>query len=76
MSPDPRDRSEIEDELESTREHLAETVDALQHKLDVKSRASDKATEIKRDHGRELAIGGAAALAALVVLVVVRRRRR
>ena len=73
---EPRTKEEIEADLESTREHLADTVDALQHKLDVKSRASEKAAVVRRDHGQESAGGGALLVAALVALVVVRRRRR
>ena len=74
-SAEPRSKEQIEADLEATREHLAETVDALGHKLDVKARSREKVAAVKDDHGRELAIGGAAA-AVLVVLVVVWRRRR
>lgn len=73
---DARSKTEIEADLEATREHLAETVDALHHRLDVKTRVSDRATELRRDHGRELSIGAVALVAAVVSYVVVRRRRR
>ena len=80
MSSDPKDeprsKDQIEADLTQTREHLAETVDALQHKLDVKSRASEKAAAVRRDHGREAAVGAAVAVAAIVALLVIRRRRR
>ncbi|MGI9156184.1 MAG: DUF3618 domain-containing protein, partial [Marmoricola sp.] len=39
---------EIEADIESTREQLGETVDALSRKLDVKSRAKDKVQDTKQ----------------------------
>ncbi|MEJ7832754.1 MAG: DUF3618 domain-containing protein [Nocardioides sp.] len=38
---------QIEADIERQREKLAETVDALQHRLDVKGRAKDKVAEVK-----------------------------
>ncbi|WP_323794350.1 DUF3618 domain-containing protein [Nocardioides sp.] len=70
-----RSSSEIQADLQDTREHLAETVDALTHKLDVPARSREKAHALGRDHGRELAVGGAVVVA-LVVVVVLRRRGR
>lgn len=70
-----RSSSDIQADLEETREHLAETVDALTHRLDVPARSREKAQALGRDHGRELAVG-AALLSALVVVVVLRRRGR
>jgi cobalamin biosynthesis Mg chelatase CobN len=66
------DPSDIERDIEATREHLAETVDALTEKLDVKSRAKQAYAEADK---RKLGgiVGGA--VLALVVLVVWRRRR-
>ena len=71
-----RSREEIETELSETREHLAETVDALQHRLDVKARLGERAAAVKRDHGRDLAAGAGVLAVVVAVLVVVRRRRR
>ena len=73
---DQRSKSEIEADLAQTREHLAETVDALGHRLDVKSRSREKAIEVKDEHGRELAIGGAVVLALVLVLTIRKVRRR
>lgn len=44
---DDTTRDDLETELEQTREHLAETVDALTDKLDVKSRARGKVADVK-----------------------------
>ncbi len=70
-----RTKEQIEADLQATREHLAETVDALGHKLDVKSRSREKFVAVRRDHGRALA-AGAGVVAVAVVLVALRRRRR
>ncbi len=69
----PQTREEIEAELAETREHLAQTVDALHHKLDVKSRASSRITELRERHGRTLIAAGAAFAVAVVVTYVIRR---
>ena len=37
--------SDLEQEIQQTREHLGETVDALAAKLDVKGRAQDKVAQ-------------------------------
>ena len=74
--PEPRSKEEIEADLAETREHLAETVDALGHKLDVKSRSRDKAVELKENHGRELALGGVALVVVIVGLRVWKAKRR
>ncbi|MCT7659596.1 DUF3618 domain-containing protein [Mycobacterium deserti] len=42
------DIDDIEADIEQTRTELGETVQALQDKLDVKGRATDKATETKQ----------------------------
>ncbi len=70
-----RSKEQIEADLEATREHLSETVDALGHKLDVKSRSREKIADVRRDHGRDLAVG-AGVMVVVVVLLVVRRHRR
>jgi hypothetical protein len=71
----------IEADIERQREELAETVSALQDRLDVKSRAKDKAAELKdratTDTGKprpELAALAVAAVVGVVGLVVWRRR--
>jgi MYXO-CTERM domain-containing protein len=78
----PSTPAEIEADIVRQREELADTVSALQTKLDVKSKAKHKAAELKdratTDDGRpkpSYAVGAAAAVAALVGLVLWRRRR-
>jgi chromosome segregation ATPase len=41
------DPDQIEAEIESTREDLSDTVDALSRKLDVKAQANDRVDEVK-----------------------------
>ena len=78
--------AEIRADIEQTRAELADTVDALTGKLDVKARASDKIADVKtragtaanaateqvRPYGKQILLG---TLAAAVVLVVVRKWR-
>jgi len=59
-------------DIDRQRDQLADTVDALQHKLDVKAQAKHKAGEL-RDRPELIAAG--LALAAVVVGVIVWRRR-
>jgi len=73
--------AEIEADIIRQREELADTVSALQAKLDVKSKARDKVAELRarvtNDDGSPRAsyvAGGVAALAAVVGLVLWRRR--
>jgi hypothetical protein len=73
----------IEADIERQREELADTVSALQERLDVKARAKEKASELRdratTDTGKprpELAALAVAAVAGVVGLVVLRRRRR
>jgi len=70
-----------EREVERNREQLAQTVDALQDKLDVKSKAQARLRETKErattDDGRPRPVvlaGAAAVLAGVVGLVWWRRR--
>jgi MYXO-CTERM domain-containing protein len=73
--------AEIEADIIRQREELADTVSALQAKLDVKAKARSKAAELRdratNDDGSPRAsyvAGGVAALAAVVGLVLWRRR--
>jgi hypothetical protein len=72
---------EIQAEIEQKREQLAETVDLLTHKLDVKAQASAKVDELKdratTDDGkpRPELIGAAAGAVVLIGLLVWWRRR-
>ncbi|MAU81470.1 DUF3618 domain-containing protein [Gordonia sp. Z-3] len=68
--------------VEQQREELAQTVDALTDKLDVRARAHDAAehtvqaaSATARDN-RQLLIGVAAAVLAVGAVVVIRRRIR
>ena len=68
---------ELERSIVQQREELAKSIDALQAKLDVRSRALHKVEEL-RQHPVWLGAGAGAVVAALataVVLVVWRRRR-
>ena len=76
---------EIQAEIEQQREHLAGTLDALSAKLDVKSQAQAKVSQVKADvrdrttddSGRpraELFVFGATVVVVAVALVWWRRR--
>ena len=78
----PRTPEEIEADIAAQREQLAETIDALTHKLDVKSQAKAKAAEVRdratTDTGKprpELLVGAGAFLAAAVGVWWWRHRR-
>jgi Protein of unknown function (DUF3618) len=76
------DRSvELEAEIEAQRDHLADTVDQLSHKLDVKAQAKERAADIKdratTESGKprpELLAAGAGVLVLLGLLFWWRRR--
>ena len=75
------DTAHLAADIERQREQLADTVDALQHKLDVKAHAKHKAEEV-RDRAttasgkpRPELVAAGAALAVLVVGLIVLRRR-
>ncbi len=65
----------IEADLELKRERLAETVDALGAKLDVKTRTTEKVAELREERSTEISVAAGTLVALLVVLVVWRRRR-
>ena len=78
---DRRSPEQIQADIEQQREQLAETVDALTAKLDVKAQAGAKVDEVKHrattDSGKprpEVLAAGAAALVAVGLLVWWRRR--
>jgi hypothetical protein len=67
-TPDDLERS-----IAQQREELAKTIDALQAKFDVRSRALQKAEDLRQ---HPVWIGAAAATVVAVVVLVVWRRRR
>lgn len=73
MSTDPKAPDQIREEIEQTRAELADTVDALHAKLDVKTRAQEKAAELK---GRPVLLGGVAALVVAATAGLVWWKRR
>jgi hypothetical protein len=85
MTSEPRPDATIAEQLEADiarqREELATTVDALQARLDVKTRAKHKVDDVRDratdDRGRprpEVVAVAAAVVAAVVGLVALRRR--
>jgi MYXO-CTERM domain-containing protein len=83
MSTNGTTPEQIEAEIERQREELADTVDQLQARLDVKARAKHRAA-VLRDQlttasgapRPDLTAAAAAALVLVVGVVVLRRRRR
>jgi len=72
-TPPPQSQDELERQIAQQREELANTVDALQAKFDVKAKAKHKAGELRQ---QPVLVGGVAfAAIALVALVIWRRRR-
>jgi MYXO-CTERM domain-containing protein len=73
---------DIQADIERQREQLAQTVDELGHKLDVKAQTRERVAEAKdratTDEGkpRPEVLGAAAAVVAGVALLVWLRRRR
>ena len=90
IPPGSDDVARLRAEIERTREHLGATVEQLAAKVDVKSRAQAKATELTSQLTRQaknataqarkqpvpLAVAAAGALAALVLIIVFVRRKR
>ena len=82
MSSDSTDPAAIQAEIEATRERLSQTVDQLHARLDVPSRARERAYRA-RDTAVEtyresppVVVGGALALVGLVTVLVGWRRKR
>lgn len=73
---------EIQADIERQREHLAQTIDELGHKLDVKAQAKEKVADVRNrattDAGkpRPQVLGAAAAVVLGVTVLVWLRRRR
>jgi hypothetical protein len=73
--------TELQADIEAQREHLAETVDQLSHKLDVKAQARERAADLRdratTDSGkpRPDLIATAGGLVVLVGLLMWWRRR-
>ncbi len=73
--------SALEAEIEAQREHLAETVDQLAHKLDVKAQARERAAQLKESattedgKPRPALVAGLAGVVVLAGLYVWWRRR-
>lgn len=63
--------TDLEQEIDETRQHLGETVDALSAKLDVKGRAHDSFEQADK---RKLGVIAAVGVAAVVGLVLWLRR--
>ena len=78
---DHRTPAEIEADIEQQRDHLAETVDQLTAKLDVKSQAQAKAHDLAdratTDSGkpRPEVVGAALSLVAMAAVLIWWRRR-
>jgi hypothetical protein len=76
-----RDPAAIEAEIEAQREQLAQTVDQLAHKLDVKAQARERASDLKDrattadGKPRPELVATAAGLVAVLGLLVWWRRR-
>ncbi len=81
-STEPRSKDQIEADIAATREQLGNTVDALSHRLDVKSRLKEQAQEGREQAVRRMQeqpaipIAAAAGAVLLLALTVWRRRRR
>ena len=72
-TPPPETQEELERQIAQQREELANTVDALQAKFDVKAKARHKAGELRQ---QPALLGGIAVAAVAAVALVVWRRRR
>jgi PHD/YefM family antitoxin component YafN of YafNO toxin-antitoxin module len=73
--------ADLEAQIEAQRDHLAQTVDQLAHKLDVKAQARERAEDLKdrvtTDSGkpRPVLVGAVAGVVVLTALLVWWRRR-
>jgi ElaB/YqjD/DUF883 family membrane-anchored ribosome-binding protein len=74
-TPDEVSKTQIQSEIEETREALGETVDALATKLDVKSRAHEAVAEAKEKVPVTALVAVAVAAAAALAITWWWRRR-
>ena len=80
-TPTPKTTDDLEIQIEAQREHLADTVDQLAHKLDVKAQTQERVADLKdratTDTGkpRPKLIAAAAGLVATAGAVLWWRRR-
>ena len=78
----PQTPEQIQADIEAQREQLAETVDQLSAKLDVKSQAQAKVAQVKdrattpEGKPRPEVLAAAGSLAAMAVVLIVWRARR
>jgi len=73
----PTDADAVRADIEATRAELAQTVDALQDKMNVKARASAKASELTQRVApyQKQILAGAALVVVTLIVVRVRRAR-
>jgi transcription initiation factor TFIIIB Brf1 subunit/transcription initiation factor TFIIB len=72
----PQTPDEVRADIDRTRAELADTVEALAGRLDVKGRVHDRADELAHNpRAHTTTIGVAAAAVAVIALVVWRKRR-
>ncbi|HEX4281881.1 MAG TPA: DUF3618 domain-containing protein [Solirubrobacteraceae bacterium] len=71
-----KDPEQIRAEIESTRQELGDTVEALAEKADVKKHARERIERTKASIPAPAAIGVVAAVAVVGLFLIVRRTRR
>jgi hypothetical protein len=75
----PKSAEQLRDEIEGVRRDLGDTAAVLAAKTDVKTRAQERANELKqtaKDNPRPLVAGAGAFVFTLVAARVISRRRR
>lgn len=76
MSAGPQDPAALQADIERTREDLAQTVDQLTAKLDVKSRVRESVTTDGRPATPVLVAGGVVLAGVVAMIIMTVRRRR